>query len=106
MAVVFEKWEMMVARVNKTLKENKNLYSLFFKTESLFNCYNDFFNLKELLVYHLIDSELNTLEFKKEVKHFLKDKLQTLKLREEEENKEMERVKAILEAHKDEEFPF
>ena len=93
---IFTKWEMMVTRVNGVLKTNKKL----------FNCYNDFFNLKELLVHYLMGSELDNLSFKKEVKHFLKEKLQTLKLREEEERKENERIRAILEAHKDEEFPF
>ena len=103
---IFTKWEMMVTRVNGVLKTNKKLYNLYFKTEKLFNCYNDFFNLKELLVHYLMGSELDNLSFKKEVKHFLKEKLQTLKLREEEERKENERIRAILEAHKDEEFPF
>lgn len=93
---MFKKWEEMNAKVEKTLKANNNLYKLFFKTEKLFNCYEDFFCLKELLVYYLMGSELNTLAFKREMKLFLKEKLQELKLRKEEEDREAERINSIF----------
>lgn len=93
---MFAKWEMMNARVAKVLKENKNLYILFFKTEKLFNQFNDFFCLKELLVHHLIFDEFDKLSLKREVKHFLKDKFKDLKLRKIHEDREIER-RAIFE---------
>lgn len=106
MAVIFEKWNEVEVRLNKTLNKNKSLYNLFFKVEKLFNQYNDFFTLKELLIHYLIGDEQDTLTFKKEVKHFLKGKLQNLKLRKLEEEKEFERIRVLLETHKDDEFPF
>nr|DAF07372.1 MAG TPA: hypothetical protein [Caudoviricetes sp.] len=93
---VFEKWEAMNKRVEKVLKKNKSLYNLFFRTEKLFNQFEDFFCLKELLVYYLMGSEIKTLEFKREVKHFLKEELQSLKLRKEEEDREIERINSIF----------
>lgn len=106
---MFAKWEMMNAKVDKVLRQNKNLYSLFFKTEKLFNEFNDFFCLKEILVYNLMDYELNTIAFKRVIKKFLKIKLQELKQRKIEEEKEEERIRAIWEDDitlVDDQFPF
>lgn len=104
--MTFTKWNQMETRVNKVLNKNQKLYKLFFKTERLFNQFNDFFTLKELLVHYLIGDEMNNLTFKREVKHFLKEKLKGLKLRKLEEEKEEEKIRAILEAHANDEFPF
>lgn len=93
---VFEKWEAMNKRVNRVLKVNKKLYKLFTETESLFNQFNDFFCLKELLVHHLMFDEFETIAFKSEIKNFLKRKLKDLKLRKLHEDREAER-KAIFE---------
>lgn len=95
--MTFEKWNAVGKRVNSVLKTNKKLYKLFAETEKLFNCYNDFFCLKELLVHHLMFDELNTLAFKREVKCFLKKKLKDLKLRKDREDREAERIRAIFE---------
>lgn len=103
---IFTKWTAMETRVNGVLNKNQKLYSLYFRVEKMFNCYNDFFTLKELLIHYLIDSELDNLALKKEIKHFLKEKLQSLKLRQLEEEKENERIRVLLEVYKDEEFPF
>ena len=103
---IFTKWNEVEVRLNKTLRTNKSLYNLFFKVEKLFNQYNDFFTLKELLIHYLIGDEQDTITFKKEVKHFLKEKLNSLKLRKLEEEKENERIRVILEAYSNEEFPF
>ena len=96
MAVVFEKWEEMSKRVNNVLKQNKKLYKLFAETESLFNQFNDFFCLKELLIHHLVGDEINNLTLKKETKKFLKGRLKDLKLRKLHEDREAER-KVIFE---------
>lgn len=96
MVVVFEKWEAMNKRVNRILKVNKKLYKLFAETEGLFNQFNDFFCLKELLVHHLVGDEIDNLTLKKETKKFLKGRLKDLKLRKLYEDREAER-KAIFE---------
>ena len=97
MAVVFEKWEEMSKRVNGVLEQNKKLYKLFAETESLFNQFNDFFCLKELLVHHLVGDEIDSLTLKKETKKFLKGRLKDLKLRKVREDRETERIRAIFE---------
>ena len=106
--MTFEKWTTMETRVNKVLNGNKNLYQLFFKTEGLFNQFNDFFTLKELLIHYLMGDEIDNLTLKREMKHFLKEKLQSLKLRKIEEDKEVEKLRAIWETDAliDKEFPF
>ena len=104
--IIFERWTAMETKVNKVLRANKNLYKLFFKTEWLFNQYEDFFTLKELLVHYLIGGEMDNLTLKREIKCFLKEKLNNLKLRKLEDEKENERIKTILKVYKDEEFPF
>lgn len=116
----FEKWTEMNARVERILKANKKLYQLFFKTEGLFNQFNDFFCLKELLVHHLIGDEIDNLTLKREMKHFLKRRLKDLKLRKAHEDREVERLKSIFDMRRevsewddetdicltDDEFPF
>lgn len=119
--MTFEKWETVGKRVEKVLRQNKNLYLLFFKTEKLFNCYNDFFCLRELLIHHLMFDEFETIAFKSEIKHFLKIKLKDLKLRKLHEDREAERKVIFGEIEKskhsewddesdicltDDEFPF
>lgn len=119
--MTFKKWEEMNARVERVFKANKKLYILFAKTEKLFNEFNDFFCLKELLIHHLMFDEFKTIELKSEIKHFLKRKLQELKLRKIREDRETERIRAIFEGGKksktewddeidicltDDEFPF
>lgn len=106
--MTFERWTKMETRVNKALNGNKNLYKLFFKTEKLFNEFNDFFTLKELLIHYLIGDEIDNLTLKREMKHFLKEKFKGLKLRKLEEEKEEERIRVIWETDVliDEEFPF
>ena len=94
--MTFEKWEEMNKRVNKVLKVNKKLYKLFAETESLFNQFNDFFCLKELLVHHLVGDEIDNLTLKRKTKKFLKRRLKDLKLRKLHEDREAER-KAIFE---------
>lgn len=97
MVVVFEKWEAMNKRVNRVLKTNKKLYKLFAETEGLFNQFNDFFCLRELLIHHLMFDEFDNLTFKREIKHYLKRKLQELKLRKIREDRETARIRAIFE---------
>ena len=94
--MTFEKWEAMNKRVNRVLKVNKKLYKLFAETESLFNQFNDFFCLKELLVHHLVGDEIGNLTLKRETKKFLKGKLKDLKLRKAREDREAERIRAIF----------
>lgn len=96
MVVVFEKWEAMNKRVNRVLKVNKKLHKLFVETESLFNQFNDFFCLKELLVHHLVGDEIDNLTLKREIKKFLKGRLKDLKLRKAREDREAERIRTIF----------